>query len=61
MNCEFALNIAYLRIKLLGEASTLPGKRIVNQTMAVVIERSGDNVGSLLKPANTRSYPISPP
>jgi hypothetical protein len=38
-------DIADIRIKLLGEAETLPGKRLVNQTIAVVIERTGEKVG----------------
>jgi hypothetical protein len=31
-------------IKLLGEASTLDGKRYVNDAIGVVIERSGEKV-----------------
>lgn len=34
------------RIKLLGEARTLSGKRYVNDAIGVVIERTGERVGS---------------
>jgi len=37
------------RIKLLGEASTLNGKRYVNDAIGVVIERTGDKVTVFLR------------
>ena len=34
------------RIKLLGEASTLPGKKYISTAFGVMIERAQDNVRS---------------
>jgi hypothetical protein len=44
------------RIKLLGEASTLPGKKYISTAFGVMIERAQDNVRRLLGLADDRSY-----
>ncbi|WWC59902.1 uncharacterized protein I303_102464 [Kwoniella dejecticola CBS 10117] len=45
------------RTKLLGEAATLDGKRYVNETIGVIIERVGDHISPFL-PKLAQSVPV---